>query len=109
MVASRREGQGRGRGQGVGGGGGGVLVRDGGAARGVGAVRVHPLLLLAPVTEPDPDNLLLQTEPVRDVLHLLAARLRVGVEGPLEGDPDGVVNAGPLLPPPGQSLLGGAE
>ena len=109
VVAGRREGQGRGRGQGVGGGGGGVLVRDGRAARGVGAVRIHSLLLLSPITKPDPDNLLLQAEPVRDVLDLLAARLGIGVEGSLERDPHGVVDAGPLLPPPGQRLLGGAE
>ena len=86
-----------------------MLVRDGGAPWGVRAVGVHPLLLLSPIAKPNSDHLLLQAEPVRDVLDLLAAGLGVGVEGPLQCDPHGVVDAGPLLPPPGQSLLSGAE
>ena len=57
------------------------------------------------VAEPHPHHLFLHAEPVGDVLHLLAAGLWVGVEGPLEGHPDRVVNGGSLLPPPGQGFL----
>ena len=101
------EGQRRGGGQEVGGrGGGGVHPWDGRTPRTVAAVRIQSFLLLTSVTEPDPDNLLLQAETVRDVLNLLAGRLRVGVEGSLQRYPDCVVDGSSLLPPPGERLLG---
>ena len=63
----------------------------------VGRVGVQSLLLLAPVAEPDPDYLPLHVEVVGHVADVLAGGLGVLVEGPLQRDPDGRVNAGPLL------------
>ena len=82
----------------------------GGGARGalcvpVGRVRVQSLLLLAPVAEPDPDHLPLHVEVVGHVADVLAGGLGVLVEGPLQRDPDGRVNAGPLLAAPVDCLL----
>ena len=82
----------------------------GGGARGalrvpVGRVGVQSLLLLAPVAEPDSNHLPLHVEVVGHEADVLAGGLGVLVEGPLQRDPDGRVDAGPLLAAPVDGLL----
>ena len=101
--------------QGHGGAQGARHRQRGGGARGalcvpVGRVGVQSLLLLAPIAEPDPDHLALHVEIVGHVANVLAGGLRVLVEGPLQRDPDGRVDGGPLLAASVDGLLlGGGQ
>ncbi len=72
--------------------------------------RRHPLLLLPAIAEPDPDDLLLQLERVRQGGDLLGRRLRVLVEVLLEGGLDAHLDGRPLLPLPplGRDLVYGS-